>query len=99
MINPIERIYDDYKNNGGRNGTHNVPTPIFDEEKDYSKVRQCECGSLNVSRDLSTNKVVCRKCGNEVSSRIDFQREIEKIHEKESKHIEEALKRGDTFSA
>jgi hypothetical protein len=95
MNNILDQIYKDYKNNGN----YGVPNPHIEEDLDCTKVRICECGSLNVSIDLATNKTICRKCGKttDTPNKIDFQKEIEKMQEDEDNKTEEAIKRGVIF--
>lgn len=101
MENPLNRIYQEYKESGNK-GTHGVPKPIFDGEfePDFTKVRSCpECGSLNVSFDVSTNQTVCNEChkSTDKPTRIDFQREMDQIKEEDQERIDAALKRGNQF--
>jgi len=100
MENPINRIYQDYKHNSQKpTGTNGVPNPIIDgeHEEDFTKVRSCpQCGSLNISFDMSTNKTECNDCHGttEKPNRVDFQKQIEDIHEEEMKKLEDAYKQG-----
>jgi len=114
MRNELDEIYADYKRGGSRNSnvknssrnenhtTHGVPSPFMDGdlETDFTKVRCCnECGSMNVSMDMSTNKTVCKDCkkSSDTPNRVDFQKKMEQEKERELKVIEDALQRGDTF--
>jgi len=103
MENPLDRIYKDYKS-GDTKGTHGVPNPYMDGElePDFTRVRACpKCGSMDTSFDLSNNETICRNpnCKEKVDTphRIDFEKEMEMIREREAKEMEEAMKRGVTF--
>lgn len=79
-----------------------VPTPFIDgeNEPDCTNVGTCgNCGSFNISTDMSTNKIVCLDCGNkpDKATRVDFQKMMEKKREEEQENINQSLKRGDTF--
>jgi len=104
MENPIDRIYADYKAGIGPTGTHGVPNPFMDGElePDVTGTRVCPtCGSMDISFDLSTNETVCKNsnCKKKVETphRIDFQKEMERIREREAKAMEDAMKAGVTF--
>jgi len=103
-MNELDDIYRDWKRNGGnqRIGSNGVPDPVIDSqfEPDFTNVRCCpDCGSMNVSMDMASNKTVCADCKGEAAtpSRVDFQKKMEKEKEIELKNMEEAMKRGDTF--
>ncbi len=96
MRNFLDEEYKRYKEGKGRSLSHNIPTPMVDEEPDFTKVRQCpECKGFNVSVDMSTNKTTCNECKKGVEpNKIDFDRKIEKIKEQEEDNIELAKNRG-----
>jgi len=84
------------------NPQRNVPNPLLDGEfePDLTSVGTCpKCGSFNINVDMSTNKVVCRDCGEKPdrATKVDFQKIMEKEREEEQNRIEESLKRGDVF--
>jgi acetyl-CoA carboxylase beta subunit len=107
MYNPLDEIYADYKKNGFDKkrrdiGTNGVPDPVFDSEfeANLNNVRCCpDCGSINVSMDMSTNKTVCKDCNksSDTPHRVDFQKRIEQEKEKDLKNMELAIKRGGVF--
>jgi hypothetical protein len=79
-----------------------VPNPVIDGEmdSDISSIGTCQkCGSMNISIDLSTNKVECRDCKekSDKSTKVDFQKMMEKVREEEQNKIDESIKRGDVF--
>jgi hypothetical protein len=104
MENPLNKIYQQYKQNPQKLSTHGLPEPIIDEDNtpDISRIRSCpKCGGVSLSFDIATNKTVCNnsKCkeSTNVPNRIDWNKQMDEMLENERKGIEEALKRGDTF--
>jgi len=67
---------------------------------DYTNVPICpECNSLDVSTDISTNKIVCKKCGYGGEKKvIDFEEKAKDILEKEKEKIAMAAKLGEKIS-
>lgn len=104
-MNDLNDIYREWKSKGGQKGLHTtngVPSPYMDNEDspDFSKVRACsDCGSLNVSFDVSTNETVCTNCNGKDKEphRVNFEKEMENTVEEELKNIEDAIKRGQQF--
>jgi len=79
-----------------------VPNPFLDGELDVdcNSVYKCQkCGSFNISVDVTTNKMTCQECGDrpDKSTRVDFQKMMEKTKEEEESKIIDSLKRGDVF--
>jgi len=104
MRGELEEIFRDYKfkKQNAFDTQREVPSPLLDGEMepDSTNIHSCpKCGSLNISVDMSTNKIVCLDCGNkpEKSTRINFQKQMEKVKEEEQQSIENAIKRGDVF--
>lgn len=104
-MNDLNDIYREYKARGGQKGlhtTHGVPSPYFDQEfePDHSKINSCpDCGSMNISMDMSTNKLECNECHGKGTEpkKVDFEKKMEKQLEEEKQKMLDAMKRGDTF--
>ncbi|MFW6311092.1 MAG: hypothetical protein ACOC1K_02530 [Nanoarchaeota archaeon] len=102
MDNPLDRIYSNYRKNKGKNFNNGVPNPQLDGEfeQDFTGVRVCsDCGSFNISFDMSSNKTVCNDCkkSSDKPSKIDFEKKVNELREEDGKNIEDAINRGNTF--
>lgn len=113
MENLLNQIYDDYKRGvkpndkkplrkiAGPSQQGGVPDPVFDGAMDPDgKINCCsKCGSLNISVDLSTNKLSCNECkeSGDKPNRVDFQRQMDQAREDEERKIIEAMKLGHSF--
>jgi len=107
MRGELDDIFNKYKQNKSfkpekKISSQGVPDPILDGENgsNTSDIRSChKCGSLNISLDMSTSQMVCRECGEKPNetTRLDFQKMMEKVQEEEQANIIDCIKRGDTF--
>jgi hypothetical protein len=112
-MNELDQIYQSYKKGikpvpekkppTRKSISHGVPEPFFDNDNgsDFSKVNACEkCGSMNVSIDMSTNKIHCNECNEKTdkAKKVNFQRQMEIAQEEEFKKMQDAIDRGETFT-
>ena len=104
MENPIDRIFQEFKQRNKNNNINmggGVPTPLIDNEYELNNnVRACNnCGSLNVSIDLSSNITICNECKNKSDkpNKINFMKQMTDMQEEEQNFKEDAIKKGIQF--
>ena len=63
-------------------------------EPNFANVSKCkDCGSFNISKDIKTNKIICKDCNDgklKEDSKVDFE---ELSRDKREKDLEEIAKR------
>lgn len=79
-----------------------VPAVMDGEfEADLSIIRKCEkCGSFNISID-NTGEYHCRDCKqvSKSATKVDFQKMVQNMVEKDVQDIQLRMKRGETFGS